>query len=476
LPATLWIDVEDLFDHAAGASRPSGIQRLGFEVCRALWEGHGAEGRIGFLRHDPPRAGFRAVPWTEVLGAFTRLARAPADPRRVARHGAGDAPAGGESAGRWRLRRLIHRLPPDIRRTLLAAARAQAAAWAAQAALLRACAHTLATAARARPQAGAGGTGPTDFATRARPGDVLVVLGAAWRYPDHAGLVGAARQRHGLRVALLVFDVIPLRRPEWFEPALTRDFRAWFAATLKLADTVFAISRATAADIARVAGELGIPGHAGAEVLPIGGGFAVPAGEARHRDAPEGEYALFVSTIEARKNHQLLVQVWRRLLDEMPPARVPGLVFAGRVGWLVGDLMAQLANTGGLGGKIRVIADATDAELAGLYRGCRFTLFPSLYEGWGLPVTESLRFGKPCLAARASALPEAGGGFARYFDPENVNDAHAAIRAAIDDPAGLRAWEAEIARGFTPVPWTATAEAILRRLDAGSQWMAPSGS
>ena len=77
-------------------------------------------------------------------------------------------------------------------------------------------------------------------------------------------------------------------------------------------------------------------------------------------------------------------------------------------------------------------------------------------------MTESLAFGKPCLAARNSALPEAGGRLARYFDPESVSDAYAIIRATIEDAAGFRAWEAEVARALVPIPWSATAAAILR--------------
>ncbi|MFI5091233.1 MAG: glycosyltransferase [Terriglobales bacterium] len=92
---------------------------------------------------------------------------------------------------------------------------------------------------------------------------------------------------------------------------------------------------------------------------------------------------------------------------------------------------------------------------------CLFTLFPSLYEGWGLPVTESLAHGKPCLISNRSALPEAGDTFARYFDPENLLDAYQMIRAAIEDLDELRIWTARIVREFQPVSWLTTADAIL---------------
>jgi glycosyltransferase involved in cell wall biosynthesis len=179
---------------------------------------------------------------------------------------------------------------------------------------------------------------------------------------------------------------------------------------------------------------------------------------------PAGSYALFVSTIEARKNHALLFRVWRRLLEEMPADRVPTLVFAGRVGWLIGDLMQQIANTDHLDGKLIIIEDPTDAELTALYRGCLFTLFPSFFEGWGLPVTESLAFGKPCIISNRTSLPEAGGKLARIFDPDNLHDAYHIIRQTIEDRPGLARWEAEVQREFQPVPWSATVEAILSGL------------
>ena len=120
--------------------------------------------------------------------------------------------------------------------------------------------------------------------------------------------------------------------------------------------------------------------------IPIGTGFGKPAVAPARPPAralpPAGSYALFVSTIEGRKNHALLVRVWRRLLADLPAARVPTLVFAGRIGSLVSDLLGQLVNTGWLGGRVVIVEDPSDAELETLYRGCLFTLFPSFAEGW----------------------------------------------------------------------------------------------
>ena len=207
--------------------------------------------------------------------------------------------------------------------------------------------------------------------------------------------------------------------------------------------------------------------------VPVGTGFG--AGALADLPRPpglprEGTYALFVSTLEARKNHALLVRVWARLLDEerrglRPPGSVPELVFAGRVGWLVADLVQQLDNAQWFGGRVRLVRDPSDAELRALYEGCLFSLFPSWHEGWGLPVTEALALGVPVLCSSACALPEAGGSLARYFDPGDTRGCHAAVASVLDDPGGLAAWRAEIRAGFRPTPWSATARAVLEALE-----------
>jgi glycosyltransferase involved in cell wall biosynthesis len=81
-----------------------------------------------------------------------------------------------------------------------------------------------------------------------------------------------------------------------------------------------------------------------------------------------------------------------------------------------------------------------------------------------LPITESLARGCPCLCSGRTSLPEAGGRLARYFDPDNVDDAYRAIRYAIEDKAGLAEWRERIRREFEPVSWDSSAAAMARAL------------
>lgn len=502
----IWIDVEDLFEYARVNPRPSGIQRLAFEIYCNLQERYGQTGKVHFVRNVRGSSAFRVVDWQQIESLFdelTAVAVKPVAPAPTPVPKAGITPL---SPTRKFVRKLAYRLSPAMRDAILEVRTTQArafGAWVKLAAITRyemtlagagmfnrlrgkgSPALEQASCGRASDNPGAfDEADPTavavpvvdEFALLSAPGDTLLVLGSPWSHPDYAGLIRGQRER-GLRVALLVYDLIPIFRPEWCDRGLVRLFRSWYDSVFPLCDVLFAISRATAKDVELYARLNGIKLPGRVIPIPIGTGFSKGAdilAPARRQNLPQpGTYALIVSTIEARKNHVLLFRIWRRLLEELPPERVPTLVFAGRVGWLVDDLLKQIANTNYLDGKLVLVENPPDDELATLYRGCLFTMFPSLYEGWGLPVTESLAFGKPCFISNRTSLPEAGGSLARAFDPDNLNEAYDMIRAVIEDRVDLSRWEAKVKREFRPVSWSASADAILDGVGAEVHQLEP---
>jgi len=484
--ARLWIDVEDLFEYALANARPSGIQRLAFEIYCDLQRRPDMQGRVHFLRHDNVRNSFRIVSWADIDKLFNNLASASSQAQPVTPQ----PPLNGQilphSRSRQWTRRLVYRLPLSLRVHVIDALVAGSAAARAIGCLFVALARegtrwivgklrgpggpgmSASADSRTMPQRSAPASDPPlDFMALSKAGDILLTAGSPWGHPDYAVLIRAQRER-GLVFALLVYDLIPIRRPEWCNRGLVRVFTAWLDGVLPIADAIFAISRATAADVEAYMCGRGMRPARPVMPIPIGTGFSGPAaapatGAERPLPRP-GSYALAVSTIEARKNHLLLFRVWRRMLEEMRPADVPTLVFAGRIGWLVDDLMKQIANTAYLDGKLVVIENPTDAELVSLYQGCLFTMFPSFFEGWGLPVAESLAFGKPCVTSNRTSLPEVGGKLTRRFDPDNLNEAYAMIRQTVEDRPGLARWEAQIRREFRPVPWSDTVDTLLNGL------------
>ncbi len=448
--ASIWVDVEDIFDYFRFNPHPSGIQRVAVEIMRALIA-EAEPGRIRFARHGEPDGALREVRWADVEAVLAT----PIAPEQAK----GDEPSD-DLERRSRVQRAILGLPPELRDPLFRAGVLQSQVLRNARALLHQVRPPPPRELRAVPQGGAVGD-----ATGPQPGDLFLVLGAPWSVPGSADLLAALRAR-GVRTALLIHDLIPVRRPEWQSPARVERFRRWLEASLPQCDLLLTISRFTARDVESYAREHGIALAGPVRSIPAGASCPEP-GQTRPVGLPiSGQYVLYVSTLEARKNHALAVKVWLKLMAEVragvrAAASVPQLVFAGRIGLGVADLLQQLENRSWLNGRIRLIRDPGDAEVHALYEGCLFTLFPSLFEGWGLPLGESLALGKPCLAASGTALPEAGGDLCRYFDPEDVGAAHRAVTALLDEPGSIAAWEEEVRRGFRPSGWEEAARAIL---------------
>jgi glycosyltransferase involved in cell wall biosynthesis len=183
---------------------------------------------------------------------------------------------------------------------------------------------------------------------------------------------------------------------------------------------------------------------------------------------PNG-FVITVSTIQSRKNNDLLYRVWRRFAEDR--RAVPRLVIVGQRGFGSADLLWQIEHDPLVRESISVLHHVSDGELAWLYGHCRFTLYPSLVEGWGLPVSESLAHGKLCVAANTSSLPEAGAGLALHLDPFDFRAWHDTILSLVGDPAKLTAAEQRIRAAYHRKTWPETAAdlaAVLKRLMAAA--------
>ena len=106
-----------------------------------------------------------------------------------------------------------------------------------------------------------------------------------------------------------------------------------------------------------------------------------------------------------------------------------------------------------------------DRELRWLYRRCLFTLYPSHYEGWGLPVAESLIYGKHCICSNASSLPEVGGGLVDYHDPLDALGCQALIERTLFEPGWLSEREARIRREYRTTSWKDSHRQTMQILD-----------
>ena len=297
-------------------------------------------------------------------------------------------------------------------------------------------------------------------------GDVLFNPGFTTYKNRHQEKVAALLDRAGVRYVGFIYDLLPVLFPEWWKPDQQTRYRDWFCWTGRNAALVLCCSLSTRRDAERFFAEAKIETGQIA-VLRLGDELSsrlvAAHGDPLAKGPSPRPFVLFVSTLEVRKNHRLLFQVWRRLIAAHGRERVPDLVFVGRRGWLVDDFVTELEQSRFLDGKIVWHERVDDGELSRLYDECLFTVYPSLYEGWGLPVAESLAFGKLCVASSASSLPEVGRDFADYHDPYDVAEATARIEKAIFDAAHREGRERSIRERFRVRTWRESAAELLER-------------
>ena len=296
---------------------------------------------------------------------------------------------------------------------------------------------------------------------------LLLCPGSDWNLSvlDH---VARCKASTNLRVAYICYDTVPLLHPEFYPPGSPERFRRMFDRIVALADLVFVTASQVAADVKQYceANRLPVPRmrtiQLGADLVlrELDRSAGLPAG------LEPGRYAIFVSTIEPRKGHRLLFSVWKNLVAQcVPQAAGFKLVFCGRRGWLVDDLLSEMEADPSYGSSLMILSGISDNGLAELYRNAAFGVFPSLYEGYGLPVVELFRHGKAVLSSTGGALRELVGEFSPLLDPLDENAWFEAMKVWIKDPAARAPYEAAIRERFSHPSWAEAAEAFFRALD-----------
>lgn len=295
-------------------------------------------------------------------------------------------------------------------------------------------------------------------------GSTLVNVGTSWGYHNYFIVIREIKKIYNVRYAPLVHDTIPILFPQFCDQNLVADFINWVDGVAEHADLLFANSNNTLNDVKSIFTKIG-------KVLPPSY-LLLLNGEFRERDGGDldeqrkasallrshnldvDDYVLMVSTIEPRKNHALALNAWSTMLKTRDRSAVPYLVCVGSPGWMNESLYERLRRDEELAEKIIFLLNVSDQQLNRLYDRSLFTIFPSLYEGWGLPISEALAHGKVPLVSNVSAHPEAGGEHAVYFDLGSEHDFQAKLEALIDD-VDARLKREEAIKASTPLrPWS----------------------
>jgi len=431
--ATIYFDLTDVIDFATRYSRVTGIQRVQLNIVSQLARKHAGTVRCTYfddrqqamLEFDPAQLStneeFDAEALLADLGVTTRLAW-----------------LGGLSKSQIKsyLRRYNNR-------KWLRAVKKVEIYLSAMLMPGRLAAMGLS---RANSRNGAGVAVALRTVAVLESGSVFVCMGSIWKYPE----VLAFAKRHSARgeaVVQMVYDLIPIVHPEHYAPAEPREYAEWLTDAFGYVQGFMCISQWTESDLRKYA--MRFDRTIATRVVPLAHEFygfersAKIDTPSEYADLEGKRFVLCVGTIETRKNGVNLLKAWRALADDLGE-QMPTLIFAGKYGKGGEQVQRMLERDDRLAGLVRMEHAPSDRQLAWLYSHCMFTVFPSTYEGWGLPVGEAAWFGKFCVASQATSVPEVCGELMTYIDPAEVESLKSGVKEVVSDADLLRAREIRI--------------------------------
>ncbi len=242
---------------------------------------------------------------------------------------------------------------------------------------------------------------------------------------------------------LTVYDLIPILYPQFFETATQgRDHPLKTIVNgIRREDWVVCISQSTKDDLCNYRKDLDprrvFVTHLGASkwFYPCKDNPAIEKTRLKYK-IPAGRYVLSVCTLEPRKNLAHLIRCFARLIQQERLSDLR-LVLVGHLGWKYESIFAELTSVTGLRDRITITGFVADADMAALYSGSLFFVYPSLYEGFGLPPLEAMQCGVPVITSNTSSLPEVIGTAGLAVDPQD-GDALCAAMLRLESDNGLR--------------------------------------
>jgi hypothetical protein len=280
-------------------------------------------------------------------------------------------------------------------------------------------------------------------------GDKVMVLGNGWDNQNIIFDLGLLKLKVKFKLVNVVYDLIPIFEPQYFGGLVTAQYANYMFEAVKNCDLLLPISKSTESDIFRFC-ELIDSSNPKTSVIRLGDEISKSENTKKPDWIKNTDFVLCVGTIEIRKNHTLIYYAYKNLISS--GVKPPNLIIVGKRGWYTGDVVMLFEQDPEMKKYIHLAENVSDEELVWLYENCRFTIYPSLYEGWGLPVAESLARGKVVLCSNSSSVPEAGGQLAEYFSPYDPVGFSELISKYSNDKIRYSK-ELEIERGYTITTW-----------------------
>jgi glycosyltransferase involved in cell wall biosynthesis len=284
--------------------------------------------------------------------------------------------------------------------------------------------------------------------------DLVISASSDWSSKDAASLA-ELKQQQKFHLAVICYDIIPFLYPQFFPAQDVESFRVYWEQMFRSSDLVLVNAKCTKNDIESYSRNLNFP-LTEIAVAPLGCDLTKVPSDIEFPLRPEliaERYVLFVSTIEPRKNHRLLLSVWRNLMAEGLVDRTGfKLVIVGRRGWMNDEVQSQL-DRNLFSGSLLYLEHVDDEELSTLYANAAFCVYPSLYEGFGLPVVEAFALGKAVICSTGGSLGEIFEGVMPCIPPHDESAWQRQIESWIEYPNLPKEAASRIVSRFQAKTW-----------------------
>lgn len=274
--------------------------------------------------------------------------------------------------------------------------------------------------------------------------------------------------RRDIRAVFFVHDLIPIDYPEYGRPGEAERHRIRMDTIARHASHVLVNSRDVGDRFSRYCEARGLPKRSVTTALLGVEPVFQPLGEGTY-GIPHRPTFVVCGTIEPRKNHLLLLHLWRDL-HERHGANTPRLVLVGRRGWEAENIIDMLERCPAMAMRVTEVSGLSTHGLAALLRSCTALLMPSFAEGYGLPIVEAAASGLPVVASNLAVHREIGGEFAHFLDPLDGLGWRQTVENLAQPNSAMRRTLVERMAGRSLPTWTnhfATVEDVLARVVCG---------
>lgn len=299
---------------------------------------------------------------------------------------------------------------------------------------------------------------PTKIIITPKKGDVFVII-CDWHERPFVDKVVEIEQA-GTKLVIVAHDMLPFVTPQ-FSGHATERFKYFVSNLYPRSSVILANSESTKRDTAAWLEKNNLK-PPNIVVMRLGDDFQFVTPKRpedryfQSGEIKEGSYILCVGTVEARKNHTLLYYVYK--LAKQKGIQLPPLIVVGRRGWKTENIYDIICDDPETNLQIIFLHNTGDEELAWLYDHCLFSIYPSFYEGWGLPIAESIAHGVPCVSSNTSSMPEIAGDLITYFSPDSSDECLSAIVHLLK-PENLSTARKKLTQ-YEPTTWNETFETV----------------